>query len=163
LGLCAGCEEKVDQSNWQGAPPRASGEQPQARSADRLPPGELLEGTESTFGFAVPKGMSLFQSPKSATITGPVDFDALTSYVKDRIAVRHAEMIGDELYFRNAHIRGREDSVFELSIRSRGSTSVLLIKDKTLKPPTFGLTQEQRWKKEGLRPSGRLIDPNQME
>jgi hypothetical protein len=145
------------------ASPPAEGA-PVAKSPDRLPPGELMEGTESVFGFVIPKGMTYVRPTRqSVRITGSVDFDQLTDYVKARISVRHAEMFGDELRFPQARIRGEKDKTFELSITKRASKCILRIQETTRHPTTTGLTEAQRWEKSGLRPDGKLIDPKSMQ
>ncbi len=160
------CERDVDTSDWKGAPPRFAEETqgaPQATSPDRLPPGDLLEGTERTFGFSVPKGMTLIQSARGSVMRGPVNFDELTSYVQARIAVRHAEMEGDTLFFRSALIRDGEKGIFEFSISTERRDTILRIKNRTPNPPVFGLSEKERWKRAGMKPSGGLIDPHQMQ
>lgn len=156
-----GCQEEVE---WVGPPPGARGEKPQAKSADRLPPGDLLEGTEEIYGFAVPRGMTTTRkAPTMVQITGQVNFDALTDYVKDRIAARHAEMLDQKLVFPSARILGNQDQIFEITLVKHRTKCVLEIRDKTRPPATQGLSEEERWKRAGLKPGGGLIDPNAME
>jgi hypothetical protein len=144
-------------------PPIADGK-PVAKSPDRLPPGKLLEGTEEAYGFAVPRGMEVtYPTRKSALIAGSVDFDDLTDYVKDRIIVRHAELIHGKLVFRNARIKGQKDMLFDLSIAEGSAKTQLRITNRTRLPTETGPSEPERWKKHGLRPDGGLIDPNSME
>lgn len=165
----AGCAE--DEMEWSG-PPRSELERlyeknrgrPQARSPDRLPPGELLEGPDEFFGFSVPRGMrGQLKAPGLVEITGRADFDKLATYTKDRIAVRHAEMLEDRLIFRNARILGTKDRLFDLTVSRQRLGSRLEILEITKKPGTKGLSEEERWKRAGLKPGGGLIDPNSME
>jgi hypothetical protein len=108
--------------------------------------------------------MKLVQpSKRSARARGNVHFDDLTDYVKARISARHAEMLDGQLVFPNARIRGNSHNVFEVTISKMPQGAMLQIKDETKPPGTPGLTEEQRWKRAGLRPSGELIDPNGME
>jgi hypothetical protein len=102
-------------------------------------------------------------TPTSVRITGRVDFGALTTYVKDRIAVRHAEMLDGELLFPDARIRGNQKEIFRLTLREDPSGCVLVIRNETRPPATHGLTEKQRWERVGLRPGGGLLNPNQME
>lgn len=165
----SGCGE--DEVEWSGPPPSELAKlheknrgKPQARSADRLPPGELLEGPDEFFGFSVPKGMrGNIKAPGLVEITGRAEFDKLATYTKDRIAVRHAEMLEDQLVFRNARILGTKDRVFELTVTRQRQGSRLEIQEVTKKPAPQGLSEEERWKRAGLKPNGGLIDPNAME
>lgn len=167
--VLSGCgEEEVE---WSGPPKGELNKlyeknrgKPQARSADRLPPGDLLEGPDEFFGFAVPRGMrGRLIAPGLVEITGHVDFDKLATYTKDRIAVRHAEMLEDQLVFRNARILGTKDRLFELTLNRQRKESRLEIQDITKTPAPQGLSEDERWKRAGLKPSGGLIDPNSME
>ncbi len=163
-----GCEDEVE---WSGPPPseferlRAQKrDEPRATSPDRLPPGELLEGPDEVFGIAVPRGMvGHKKGPKIAEITGSADYDLLVDYIKARISVRHAEMLEDRLVFPNARILGSKDRIYELTVRRLPRGSKVTILDVTKLPGTGGLSEEERWKRAGLKPGGGLIDPNAME
>lgn len=163
--------ENEEEVEWSG-PPKSDLQKlyekrrgrPEAQSADRLPPGELLEGTEEFYGFAVPRGMrGRYVAPGIVEITGRADFDQLADYTKDRIAVKHAEMLPNELIYRNARILGTKDKVFDLTVSRQKLGSRLEIQEITKKPATGGLSEEERWKRAGLKPSGGLIDPSAME
>lgn len=168
LFLAACTEEEME---WSG-PPQSELEKlyeknrsrPEARSPDRLPPGELLEGPDEFFGFSVPRGMrGHLKAPGLAEITGRVDFDKLATYTKDRIAVRHAEMLENQLVFRNARILGTKDRIFDLTVSRQKIGCRLEIQEVTKKRSLGGLSAEERWRRAGLRPSGGLLDPNAME
>src|SRR5690606_979964 len=134
------CQEEVE---WVGPPPGLKGERPQAKSADRLPPGQLLEGTEEVYGFAVPRGMTTVRrTPTIVQVIGQVNFDALTDYVKDRIAARHAEMLEQKLVFPSARILGNENQIFEITVMRQRNKSMLEIRDTTRPPATQGLSEE---------------------
>jgi len=136
---------------------------PRPKSPDRLPAGELLEGEGEAFGFRFPKGMTFSRSRKSARAVGNVSFDALSDYVRARILVRHAELFGNKLTFPQVRIRGGQEGIFTFTLISRGSEQTLLIQDETKPPATLGLTEAERWKQAGLRPDGKLVDPNAMQ
>jgi hypothetical protein len=123
-----------------------------------------LEGPVEFFGFSVPRGMKgQLKAPRLVEITGQADFDKMAAYTKDRIAVRHAEMLQDQLVYRNARILGTKDRVFDLTLHRERLGSRLEILEITRSPATGGLSEEERWKRAGLKPSGGLIDPNAME
>lgn len=140
-------------------PPRSA---PRAQSPDRLPPGALLEGEHEAFGFRFPKGMSVSKLRKHARAQGDVNFEHLVDYVKARISVRHAEMFGSRLVFPHATILGHKGE-FTLTLLEGKREQVLLIEDESRPPATVGLSEEERWKRVGLKPNGELIDRNGME
>lgn len=145
-------------------PPRAPTQRPVAETPDRLPPGKIMEGPEVVHGFAIPKGMEVTRPTRDMVrATGYVDFDDLTDYVKERIAVRYAEMLDGKLVFANAAIRGTPGRVFEVTLRTQQNKTILEIDDQTKGPPVEGLTQKERWERTGMTPEGKLIDPSSME
>jgi hypothetical protein len=134
------------------------------KASSMVPPRRRPRIDSPRESFSVPRGMeATYLSPKVSRIVGRVNFDDLTDYVKDRIAVRHAEMLDGQLIFPNARIHGNKTGLYRLSLSSQSETTTLLIIDNTRPPGTGGLTEKQRWERVGLRPSGGLIDPNQME
>ncbi len=165
LSLAAtGCKKEEEQK-WSGPPPLASGPL-EASSADRVAPGKLIEGTETAFGFPIPLDMEVVgQTPTTIRISGKVKFSDLTDYVKERINVRHAEMLETRLIFPGARIKGDNKRLFEFSVFHRGRECLLMITDTTPvpRPDTRGLTEAQRWERAGLKPDGGLSDPRNME
>jgi len=163
--LLFACEAEKEDVPWVNPPePKSAEDRPVAKSPDRLPPGELLQGSEEAFGFVAPKGMKLVRtSRKAVRIEGDVSFDLLTDYVKERIAVRHAEMFGQRLVFPNARIKGNKTGIYDLILLRQFPGVVLLIRDRTRRPPTHGLSEAERWRKAGMKPSGGVIDPNSLE
>ena len=160
LGL-GGCRE----APVEPAPPAVNTAPPPAPvTPDRLPPGELLEGTIQVFHFPLPKAMRLDASfGDSAFAIGEVELQALTEYVKDRVITRHVEIIDGRTVFPSVNIRGGDDRRFRVEIVMQGTVAHLTLRDITPAPFVPGLTESQRWEKAGLTPNGELIDRNNLE
>lgn len=167
LALCAclnaACSREPPDEDWRTPP--TDNTAPVATSPDRLPPGELIEGTEDAFGIRVPKGMTLSPpSIKYRRFAGRVDFDQLTEYVRTRITAHHAELRRDALFFDNVRIKGGDPGrVYDVTLTNRPSERVVVIEDTTRPPANPNISSEERWKRAGLKPHGGLIDPNAME
>ncbi len=137
---------------------------PQAKTPDRLPPGDLLEGPEQIYGFRIPRAMRLdAKFPDRAYLIGEVDQGALTRYVKDRVLVAHVQVEAQRYVFPKARIRGAGDSLFRLEIQPRGTKTRLLILPIKEPEKVIGASDEDLWKRAGLRPDGSLIDPQNLE
>lgn len=142
----------------------ASSTAPSAASPDRLPPGRLLEGTEQAFGLHIPKEMSLqAHFSDSAQAVGRVSADDLLEYIQHRILARHVEMAPGKWIFPQAHIKGGDQRLLRIEIDQRGPDTRLYLRDITPPPPVEGLSEAERWRRAGLTPEGRLIDPQNLE
>ncbi len=160
----ASCKSEEQDLDWR-APPAVDAQKPIARSPDRLPPGELMEGTEAAFGLSVPKGMQLTAPTQTLRrFAGRVDFDELTRYVRDRISARHAELRKDSLFFETARVRGGDPNrSYAITLRKTAAEQVVLIEDITRAPSLDPEGSDLGWNRAGLKPNGELIDPSAME
>ncbi|MBK7586502.1 MAG: hypothetical protein IPI67_40730 [Myxococcales bacterium] len=136
-----------------------------AKPVDRLAPGELAPGTDQVWGFVAPREMRLDkQFPTQAFFIGPVSAEALANYVRTRVEVERIEIGAARTVFPLARIKGGQaDRTYRIEVLQVGTSSRLIINDVT--PPPFepGLSDEERWKRVGLTPDGRPIDPKKFE
>lgn len=160
LGLAVlGCDGEPPPT----APP-APTEAPKPQTPDRLPPGELLEGTERAFLFPIPKTMRLDAVfSDSAFAIGEVEAAALLQYVKDHVVAKHVEMVPGRTIFPTAKVRGGDGRLLHIEIATNDDKSTLVLRDITPPASTPGLTQEQRWEKAGMTSTGQLIDPKNLQ
>lgn len=151
-------------------PSRATAPDTSASSAaapvDRLTPGELAPGKAVVFGFPVPREMKLEHLyPDAAHIGGNVSPEAVANYVRTRVKTRHVEIGAARTVFPAVSIDGdptRHTYRIEVIAMSGGRT-VLLIRDITAPPMVEGLSQDERWKRAGLSPDGKILDPRSLE
>lgn len=146
-------------------PPAPIAAPPQATTPDRLPPGELMEGTEEAFGLPLPKKMRIDAAFRdSVHAIGSVDPGVLSNYVRQRVLVSHVEMADKRFVFPAVRIRGGDkDKIYRIEVQDRGHQSKLVVRDITPAPKVEGLTEAERWERAGMTPNGRLIDPNTLE
>lgn len=161
LTLCLGCR-KQEEAVVSDAP--VSSAPPAPASPDRLPPGKLIEGTERAFSLPLPKALRIDASfPSEIHAVGRVSAADLSDFVQARVLVRHVEMIGERIVFPLVKVRGGDDKVLRIEIFRRGADTWLRVSDETPRPGPQGLTEEERWKRTGLTPDGRLIDQQNLE
>jgi hypothetical protein len=136
-----------------------------ATSPDRLKAGELAQGTEEAFGFYAPRKMKLDRKyPDAAHFIGPVDAASVANYVRQRVEAERVEIGAARTVFPKVRIKGGPAGhVFRIEVVSSGPTSKLLIRDVTPPPTVPGLTEEERWKRAGLKPNGQPLDPQKLE
>jgi hypothetical protein len=137
-----------------------------AKPLDRLAPGELAQGASQVFGFEVPLDMKIQgQFPDVAYLEGRVAPEAVANYVRERVDVEHVEIGAAATVFPSARIkRGAPERIYQFEvIRDRGHTR-LVIRDTTPRPADVskGTSTEERWRRAGRGPDGRILDPAEL-
>lgn len=161
LVLAAGCKGAE-------APQQEEKEQsdaPQPKTPDRLAPGALLEGDKVVFGWRAPRDLKLVaRFPDAAHFVGRVKLADLEDYVRERVVMRHVEVTPTHSIFPNVRIRGGDPKrLYRFEIAPKPDSIELVIRDVTPPPPTEGLSEEERWRRAGLTPEGKLLAPNELE
>ena len=136
-----------------------------ATSADRLAEGELGQGTEQAFGFHAPRKMRLErQYPDAAHFSGPVAAELVANYVRQRVEAERVEIGAARTVFPKVRIKGGPTGkVFRIEVVADGPMSKLVIRDVTPPPTVQGLSEAERWKRAGLTPEGKPLDPKKLE
>jgi len=163
LLLAAPCACESDQTPVVPADLGAAGPHaaPSARPPDRLAPGELAPGTAQAFGLVLPRDLRVqAQFQKELQATGPVSPEAVANYVRQRVVAAHVELGVARTVFPDALIKGGPAGhVFQIEILpERGGRTRLIVRDVTPEPATQGLTEEERWRRAGLTPDGKLLE-----
>lgn len=124
-----------------------------------------MEGPEDAFGLAIPKKMKIQAAfPENVHAVGSVDAGELSNYVRKRVLVAHVEVADKRFIFPKVKIRGGdENKLYRIEVLDQGHETKLIVRDITPAPKVEGLTEPERWERAGMKPSGGLIDPNEME
>lgn len=158
--LVVGCKRK-------GAPeqPAEPSDAPRPQTPDRLAPGALLEGDKVVFGWRVPRDLKLVaRFPDAAHFVGRVKLADLEDYIRERVVMRHVEVTPTHSIFPNVRIRGGDPNrIYRFEIAPKLDSVELVVRDVTPPPPTVGLSEEERWRRAGLTPDGKLLNPNELE
>ena len=127
---------------------------------DRLLPGELAEGNERALGLVVPRDMHFERVfDDSAQARGRVAAEALANYVRKRVDAATVEIGAARTLFPRAHVKGQpSDKTVRIEVIREVDSTVLYLRDTT--PPVIppGLTEEERWRNQGVVP-GKPFDP----
>ena len=136
-----------------------------AKPADRLGPGELAPGTVEVWGFRAPKQMRLDRRfPDAAHFVGAVPAEALANYVRERVEVERVEIGAARTVFPKVRVKGgNPDRVYQFDIVKDGTSSKLVLRDITPPPVEPGLSDEERWRRAGMTPDGKQIDPKKLQ
>ncbi len=160
--LAAGCHAKRP---VQGSVPSATAAASARPPVDHLEPGELAEGKVKVFGFPVPRGMRLDRRfPGAAHISGSATPESVANYVRKRVLVSRVEIGAARTVFPAARIKGGDpNKIYRIEVIASPGATKLVIRDITKPPMTQGLTEAQRWKRAGLTPDGKPLDPKHMQ
>lgn len=137
--------------------------------SDHLVPGEVVEGKERAFGLPLPR-MSRVASAAEGTIDvySSLSPEDLVNFV--RVRVKEGKVIpGSSSTLLEAVVPlgdlKKRISIDVHAFRGNDATvrSEMIVRDLTPIPSEPGLTDEQRWKKAGLTPDGRIADPSHLQ
>jgi hypothetical protein len=111
-------------------------------------------------GLAVPRDMRFERVfDDSAMARGRVGADALANYVRKRVDAATVEIGAVRTLFPRAHVKGQPaEKTVRIEVIREVDSTVLYLRDTT--PPVIppGLTEEERWRKEGVVP-GKPFNP----
>lgn len=155
-----GCKPK------QQAPPSPA---PSTRSsADHLAKGEIPEGKERAFTLPLPLHSTIkARFPGSIHVGSPLSHEELSNFVRLRVKDGKTSSGASETRFENVVVT--KDSTRTLVIEIRKAVIVgeyrsqMVVNDVTPPPPEPGLSDADRWKKAGMTPDGKLLDPKHMQ
>ncbi len=132
---------------------------------DRLAPGELVPGTAAAFGFVAPRQLRLERKyPDAAHFVGQASAEAVANYVRERVAVERVEVGVARTVFPKVVIKGGDpNKIYRIEVVRDDPMTRVMIRDITVPPITQGLSDEERWKRAGRRPDGKLLDPKKLQ
>jgi hypothetical protein len=156
LAACSSCKRKEDQRPEETKPP------------DHLAPNEVAEGKERAFGLPLPRFARIAaRFDKKVHVQSPHTPEDLVNFVRAR--VKDGKITPGTTETQLIDVVPRDDAKKRLTIEVRAlrgggdAKSEMIIKDTTPPPLEPGLTDEQRWKKAGLTPDGRIVDPQSLQ
>src|SRR5262249_16130138 len=136
---------------------------------DQALPGELAEGPERAFGLAIPRRMRVTAHfPDEVHAIGDVPPEALSSYIHERIVAGRVEGGAAKVVLLESHVKSGVDAggpgtAVRVEVTVQGNHTELLVRDETRVPPSDNLTPDERLKRHGLTPDGKLLDPTHLE
>jgi hypothetical protein len=158
VSACSSCKRKTD-----------AGPKNEEAPPDRLAPGEVVEGAERAFGLPLPRASKVAaRFATSAHVKSTVTPEQLANFVRAR--VKEGTVTQGTSSTKLENVIPRDDKNKRLTIEVRplhggdGTRSEMVVRDTTPPPldPTLK-TDEERWKKAGLTPEGKLLDPKHVE
>jgi hypothetical protein len=144
--------------------PSAAGIEASKAPVDHLAPDELLEGTEKAFGITLPQRLRLSARVADAAYAkGPVGVSPLVHYFQARVQDGDLRQGDTSATFTGVHALGVGARLLSIHIAQvQGTTSVDIHDDTPPVPPQLP-DDTERWKRVGLSPQGRILDPTHLD
>ncbi|AUX21342.1 hypothetical protein SOCEGT47_018240 [Sorangium cellulosum] len=168
LAACAACAAPAALScrgDADAPPPPAPTAAPAPRPpVDQVLPGELAEGVEQAFGLPIPRRMRVSARFSDAVFaTGEISAERVANYVRTRVLAGRVETGPGKTIFAQATVKSAPQRKVRIEVVSRAHVSELVVRDETRPPPEPGLSVEERWRRHGLTPDGKVLDPTRLE
>ncbi len=166
LGLCAllaaaGCRKDTS-TTVEDAPPTPLPAVPSAVPADHLAPGELVEGKEEAFGIVLPRGVHVDERFVDVVhASGVASIHSLVAYFRPRLvggSFREGERSATFEHVTAPNAPPDTDVTLHIAI-GPGKTLVDVTATPVHHSPNLTMTDEERYKRQGLSPNGRQLDP----
>lgn len=146
----------------------------EAKPPDHLAPSEVVESKERAFGLPLPRQSRVeARFAQSVHVVSSLTSDELASFVRARVTATPNAPVpaggpatGPTVLER---VVPREDSTKQISVEVRairtgdGMRSEMIVRDTTPPPADPSLSNEERWRRAGLKPDGTLLDPKKLE
>jgi hypothetical protein len=153
---CSSCKRNDDKTPVENRPP------------DHLAPTEAVEGKERAFGLPLPR-LSRVEArfDKSVHVLSALSAEELVNFVRAR--VKDGKVTPGTTTTQLFDVAPVGDPTKRLTIDVRtyrggdGNKSEMIVRDTTPAPVEPGLTDEQRYQKAGLTPSGKIVDPKHLQ
>jgi hypothetical protein len=154
-----GCKRGARQEPSPAASASASLEAP--LPVDTVLPGELGEGTEKAYGLVLPRNYVIVRRFEGAIFAeGSARAEQAANYVRRRIVASSVEVGASQTIFQGARAKGNGDAPFvRIEVAETNQGSKIVLRDLTPAPVVPGLSDEERWRRAGLKPNGEVLDP----
>lgn len=139
----------------------------ESKPPDHLVPSEVVEGKERAFGLPLPRVSTVAaRFEKTIHVQTPLTPEELVNFVRAR--VKDGKVTPGTTTTQLFDVAPIGDPAKRLTIDVRtyrggdGNKSEMIVRDTTPAPVEPGLTDEQRYQKAGLTPSGQVADPTHL-
>lgn len=162
LATAIGCRREAEIETAPAAFPSVA---PASTAADQLRPGELAEGKERVYGLVLPRDFRVVRRFGDSTVArGAPPAEQVANYVRERIEAETVEIGPMRTVFVNARLNDEDpERLLRIEVAQQPSASEIVVKDVTPVPIDPELTEEERWRKAGLSPSGKQLGLQEMQ
>lgn len=125
---------------------------------DSVPEGTLAEGSIEAFGLKLPRPMRLVASlPDAVHAKADLSLERVSNYVRERVEAERVETAPRKTVFLGAKLPGTPRVLRVEVIAAAANRVELVVRDETPRPMAPGLSEEERWRRAGQTPDGRVL------
>jgi hypothetical protein len=155
----AACKSKHTES-----PPPA----PSAKAPDHLAKGEIPESSVRAYTLPLPLHCQIrARFPKSVHVGSEYSLEELAGFTRARVKDGRTSAGATETRFDDVVVKTDPSRVLTIEIRTGAGygpfRTQMVVTDVTPPPAPSGETDADRWKKAGMTPDGKLLNPLQMQ
>jgi hypothetical protein len=158
LPSVAGCKRKDE------APPAPPA--PTASTKDQLARDEIPEGRERAYTLPLHSAIKA-RFPGSVHVASSHSQEELSNFTRARVKDGKSSSGASETRFENVTVKADPTRVLTIEIRTAPISgeyrSQMVVSDVTPVPVDSSETDADRWRKAGLTPDGKLLDPKHMQ
>lgn len=157
VGLAAlGCRKPPPPQTFDAGPP----------PSDHLAPGELAEGVEKAYALPLPRVAKVAsRSQGSVFVVSTAPPEQLSNFVRARVKAGRSLVGTTATTFESVVVPSEPNRTLTIEIRTgdgSSSRSTMTVRDVTLGPPAT-IPTEEAWKRAGMTPDGKLLDPKHLQ
>jgi hypothetical protein len=133
-----------------------------AAGHDHLAPGELVDGPLRAFELKLPAGMMIREAFTSVVYAwGPVDPMKLANYLRAQLTGGSISVGAAATVFDKVRVPANSERLLRVRVETTGQdhSAQLEVRDITPPPDVPAANEAERWRRAGMTPDGRLIDP----
>ena len=133
---------------------------------DHLAHDEVPGGVEKAFALQLPRDSHIFgRLSNTVLVRSALEPEAVSNYVRARVKSGKATIGATATTFENVIVPAEPTRQLTIEIRRAngpGMRTSLTIRDSTPSPPVE-IPPDEAWRKAGLTPDGKLLDPKKVE
>ena len=133
---------------------------------DHLARGEIAEGQDKAFALRLPQRSKVSaRFPKDVHVISSHTPEELANYVRAHVAEGKVAAGTAVTEFRDVVVPSEPTRRLTIEVRNGAvahARSMMIIRDTTPAPVEPGLSDQDRYKKAGLAPNGRVLDPKRL-
>lgn len=127
---------------------------------DRTLPDELAQGESRVAGLWLPSGFRVDRVFEAQThVRGPASPEQTANYLRRRLEAGRVDVGPNRTIFSAARPRGQGGPELRVEVNAIGGSTEIVIIELRPAPVDPNLTEEERWRRAGMKPSGGLLDP----